>query len=209
MSNTIANQSITQTHTKSRSSNVTENGTPIVMPGEEASKDLFLKLLVAQMKNQDPFNPQDPTQYVTQLSQFTTMEQIMDLNDNMEYLTALTDGLLINSAMNGASALIGKTVEVYKPEADKEDTDDNKTEDTDNKPEGATEGNESAGSSTDGETSVDGTDGSSSEESKNPETLKGVVESVEIKDGVVYMNIKDESTGEVVSVEYASLIKVS
>lgn len=209
MSNTITNQSVTQTQTKSRSSNVTENGTPIIMPGEEASKDLFLKLLVAQMKNQDPFNPQDPTQYVTQLSQFTTMEQIMDLNDNMEYLTALTDGLLINSAMNGASALIGKTVEVYKPEDNKEDTDDNKTEGTDNKPEGATEGNESAGSSTDGETSVDGTDGSSSEESKNPETLKGVVESVEIKDGVVYMNIKDESTGEVVSVEYASLIKVS
>ena len=107
MSNTITNQSVTQTQTKSRSSNVTENGTPIIMPGEEASKDLFLKLLVAQMKNQDPFNPQDPTQYVTQLSQFTTMEQKMDLNDNMEYLTALADGLLINSAMKGSSALIG------------------------------------------------------------------------------------------------------
>lgn len=209
MSNTITNQSVTQTQTKSRSSNVTENGTPIIMPGEEASKDLFLKLLVAQMKNQDPFNPQDPTQYVTQLSQFTTMEQIMDLNDNMEYLTALADGLLINSAMNGASALIGKTVEVYKPEDNKEESDDNKTEGTDNKPESTTEGNESAGSSTDGETSVEGTTDSSNEESKNPETLKGVVESVEIKDGVVYMNIKDESTGEVVSVEYASLIKVS
>lgn len=207
MSNTIINQSVPQTQPQTRSSNVTENGTPIVMPGEEASKDLFLKLLVAQMQNQDPFNPQDPTQYVTQLSQFTTMEQIMDLNDNMQYLSALTDGLLINSAMSGASALIGKNVEVYNPKYS-ESSNDNKTEESTENSDKTTQ------STTDGETSVDGSNGSDSstsesEDSTNPKTLKGVVESVEIKDGVVYMNIKDESTGEVVAVEYASLIKVS
>ena len=38
--------------------------------------DLFLKLLVAQMKNQDPFNSQDPTQYITQLAQFNTNNQV-------------------------------------------------------------------------------------------------------------------------------------
>ena len=60
----------------SRSVNKTENGTTIIEPGKETDKDLFLKLLVAQMKNQDPFNAQDPTQYVTQLAQFLSLIHI-------------------------------------------------------------------------------------------------------------------------------------
>jgi flagellar basal-body rod modification protein FlgD len=38
---------------------------------------MFLKLLVAQLQNQDPTNPADSTQFVTQLAQFQTMEQSM------------------------------------------------------------------------------------------------------------------------------------
>ena len=45
-------------------------------------KDAFLKLLVAQMKNQDPLNPQDPTQSVTQLAQFSALEQAVQTNTN-------------------------------------------------------------------------------------------------------------------------------
>jgi flagellar basal-body rod modification protein FlgD len=93
----------------------TENGTKIVMPGKENDKELFLKMLVGQMSNQDPFNPQDPTQYVTQLAQFNSLEQMMNLNDSMEYLMGMTNGLLVNSAMGMASSLIGKQVEVYAP----------------------------------------------------------------------------------------------
>jgi flagellar basal-body rod modification protein FlgD len=40
-----------------------------------ASQSVFLQLLVAQLKNQDPSNPADGTQFVTQLAQFTTLEQ--------------------------------------------------------------------------------------------------------------------------------------
>ncbi len=40
-----------------------------------ASEDMFLRLLVTQLKNQDPLNPADGTQFVTQLAQFTTLEQ--------------------------------------------------------------------------------------------------------------------------------------
>lgn len=163
----------TQTY-KTKSSSVTENGTAIIMPGEESNKDLFLKMLVAQMQNQDPFNPQDPTQYVTQLSQFTMLEQSMTLNDNMEYLMGMTNGLLVNSAMSGASNLIGKEVEVYAPV---------KSED---------------GESINGENTED-----------NQKTITGLVEGIQIKDGVVYMNIRDKETEELVSVEYAALIKVN
>ena len=38
-------------------------------------KNMFLKLLVAQLKNQDPTNPADPTTFVTQLAQFQQLEQ--------------------------------------------------------------------------------------------------------------------------------------
>lgn len=110
----------------------TENGTKIVMPGKETDKDLFLKMIVAQMSNQDPFNPQDPTQYVTQLAQFNSLEQMMNLNDGMKYVMGTTNGLLVNSAMGMASSLIGKPVEVYAP--------------IENPDEGSTEGEDTEGS---------------------------------------------------------------
>ena len=40
-----------------------------------ATQDMFLRLLVTQLKNQNPLNPADGTQFVTQLAQFTTLEQ--------------------------------------------------------------------------------------------------------------------------------------
>ncbi|WP_195937904.1 flagellar hook assembly protein FlgD [Romboutsia sp. 1001713B170131_170501_G6] len=154
---------------KNQKSQKTENNTPIIMPGEENNKELFLKMLVAQMQNQDPFNPQDPTQYVTQLSQFTMLEQTMTLNHNMEQMMGMTSGLLTNSALNSATSLIGKEVEMNE-----------------------TKLNES----------------SNNTKSEN-KTIKGMVEGVHIKDGTVYMDIKDKDTGEVASIEYAALIKIN
>ncbi len=95
---------------------VTDNGTPIIEPGKEADKDIFLKMLVGQMTNQDPFNPQDPTQYITQLAQFTTLEQMMEISDSMDYLIGMNNGILVNSALETASSLIGKNVEVSAKE---------------------------------------------------------------------------------------------
>lgn len=47
-----------------------------------SDKDMFLKLMIAQLQNQDPLNPQDGTEYVTQLAQFTTLEQMQQLNSS-------------------------------------------------------------------------------------------------------------------------------
>lgn len=49
-------------------------------------KEDFLSLLVAQMKNQDPLNPDDPTQFTAQLAQFSQLEQLFNLNGSMENL---------------------------------------------------------------------------------------------------------------------------
>ena len=47
-------------------------------PTAPVTEDMFLQLLVAQLQNQDPTNPADSTQFVTQLAQFQTMEQSMN-----------------------------------------------------------------------------------------------------------------------------------
>jgi flagellar basal-body rod modification protein FlgD len=48
-----------------------------------ATKDMFLKLLVAQIKNQDPLNPADGVQYVAQLAQFTQLEQSLSMSSDL------------------------------------------------------------------------------------------------------------------------------
>ena len=50
-------------------------------------KDDFLRLLVAQIRNQDPLNPADGTQFLTQLAQFSQLEQLISINTQLETLT--------------------------------------------------------------------------------------------------------------------------
>lgn len=51
-------------------------------------KEDFLMLLVSQLKNQDPLNPDEPTEFTAQLAQFSSLEQLYNLNDSMESLAA-------------------------------------------------------------------------------------------------------------------------
>ncbi|WP_275788903.1 flagellar hook assembly protein FlgD [Pararhizobium gei] len=83
------------------SATATESGT------DKASADLnydsFLKLLVAQMKNQDPTEPMDSTQQIAQLATFSQVEQTIKTNTNLE-------SLLQRTSLSEANAVIGKTV---------------------------------------------------------------------------------------------------
>lgn len=65
----------------------------------------FLRILVAQLNYQDPLKPMDNDQFVTQLAQFTSLQQSQNLNDKMESL------LLIQGAMQSIG-LLGRSVEV-------------------------------------------------------------------------------------------------
>ncbi|MBU0665447.1 MAG: flagellar hook assembly protein FlgD [Proteobacteria bacterium] len=69
-------------------------------------KEDFLILLVAQLKNQDPLNPEDPTAFTAQLAQFSSLEQLTNLNKSMEGLTTAQ----ANSERLSALSLIGKNI---------------------------------------------------------------------------------------------------
>lgn len=68
-----------------------------------ADKDMFLQLLVAQMKYQDPMNPTDSSQFLAQSAQFTALEKMQDVADQ-------TAQLFSAQMAFGASGLIGQKV---------------------------------------------------------------------------------------------------
>jgi flagellar basal-body rod modification protein FlgD len=63
----------------------------------------FLRLLVAEMKNQDPTQPMDSTQYIAQLASFSQVEQSIQVNSKLDSLLQLTQ-------LTQAGSIIGKTV---------------------------------------------------------------------------------------------------
>jgi flagellar basal-body rod modification protein FlgD len=66
----------------------------------------FLKLLVTQLKNQDPLNPDNPTEFTAQLAQFSSLEQLYNLNTSMVTMVTATN----NSTKISALSMIGKDV---------------------------------------------------------------------------------------------------
>ncbi len=71
-------------------------------------KTLFLELMIAQMENQDPLNPQEGGEFLAQLAQFSTVEGIEKLNNQFDTLA----GQLRSSQALQATALVGRKVGV-------------------------------------------------------------------------------------------------
>jgi len=69
-------------------------------------KNTFLQLLATQLKNQDPLNPMDSTAFTAQLAQFSSLEQLYNVNTNLTSLMTSQNTLLHGTAVN----LIGKTI---------------------------------------------------------------------------------------------------
>src|SRR5262245_54521755 len=69
--------------------------------------DSFLMLLTQQLKNQDPLKPMDATEFTTQLVQFTSVEQQIRQNQNMESMITLQHSTLVSSMVS----YLGNTVD--------------------------------------------------------------------------------------------------
>jgi len=86
---------------------VTTGGTPpAVVPSKELDRDAFLNLLITQLQNQDPLNPTDSTEFTAQLAQFSSLEQLGNVNENLKQLQNFQAS--INNSQ--AVSLIGKEI---------------------------------------------------------------------------------------------------
>lgn len=76
---------------------------PTTKPNDRLGKDAFLKLLIAQLKYQDPLSPMDNSEFIAQTAQLTMTEKLEELAKSAETST-------LDSNRRAASELIGKTI---------------------------------------------------------------------------------------------------
>lgn len=62
--------------------------------GISKDKDMFLKLMIAQIRNQDPLQPMDPTEYVSQLATFSQLEQQTETNKQLASMSGLMSSVM-------------------------------------------------------------------------------------------------------------------
>jgi len=74
----------------------------------QLGKDSFLKLLVTELSHQDPTKPMEDKQFIAQMAQFSSLEQMTNLNKEMR-------SLIKNSSSSQAYAILGKRVEAMDP----------------------------------------------------------------------------------------------
>ena len=83
--------------------------------GGDLDKEAFLNLLVTQMRYQDPMNPSDNTEYMSQLAQYSSLEAQMNISDTLEKgnsLNLVGQYVIMNTTdSNGANAMISGLVE--------------------------------------------------------------------------------------------------
>ncbi len=79
-------------------------------PKKQLDKDAFLQLLVAQLKNQDPLSPLQPHEFAAQLAQFTSVEQLKTLNENVLSQTEASHMASLISQTSLAASLVGRQV---------------------------------------------------------------------------------------------------
>jgi flagellar basal-body rod modification protein FlgD len=76
-----------------------------VASSNELGKDEFLKILIAQLTNQDPTDPMDDREFIAQMAQFSTLEQMTNMSTEMQRL-----GGILESGQ--AVSLLGRVVDV-------------------------------------------------------------------------------------------------
>jgi flagellar basal-body rod modification protein FlgD len=94
---------------------VSGTGQPAQAPGTETTqnalgRDEFLKLLVTQMQNQDPLNPMDGREMAVQLAQFSSVEQLIQLNDTLSTQAAADEQVARALDAGSAAGLLGRRV---------------------------------------------------------------------------------------------------
>ena len=77
---------------------------------DSLGKDAFLQLLVTQLKYQDPLEPQDNSNFIAQLAQFSSLEQMSNVASGLEDLAKLVGNIDTSVLVGQLSSMIGKNV---------------------------------------------------------------------------------------------------
>ena len=88
-------------------SNAPEDNPYLEKAQDTLGRDQFLKMFLAQLKHQDPLNPMEGTEFSSQLAQFSSLEQLFNVNENLQSIKTVQD----DSSRLQALDLIGKEVE--------------------------------------------------------------------------------------------------
>ena len=87
--------------------------------GMKNDSNVFLTLMLKQLENQDPTEPTDNTQWLSQLAQYSSLEQMTQMNSGLtncaEYINAMYKDMMLNSEINQTLAMIGKDVTIEIP----------------------------------------------------------------------------------------------
>lgn len=78
---------------------------------DDLGKDAFLQLLVTQLKNQDPLDPQDNSSYIAELAQFSSLEQMTNVAKSLEDLGKVVNNIDTSVLVGQLSGMIGKKID--------------------------------------------------------------------------------------------------
>ena len=101
--NTITTNGVTSTAAASSTTSTTKSN--------DLDKNAFLQLLCTQMKYQDPLDPQDNSEYLSQLAQFSSLEQMTNVSTAMSKLSTIVDNIDSSLLVGQLSGMIGKEVQ--------------------------------------------------------------------------------------------------
>jgi flagellar basal-body rod modification protein FlgD len=90
-----------------------------IKDGSVLGKDDFLKLMITQLQHQNPLEPMDNTEYISQMASFSSLEQMSNLNTSFEKMAALwSDYLIPQMQWQQAAQVLGKTVTYQNPSSE-------------------------------------------------------------------------------------------
>ena len=89
-------------------------------PSTENDSNMFLTLMLKQLEEQDPTQPTDNTQWLSQLAQYSSLEQMTQMNEGltkcMNYMSSMYNDMTLNSEITQTLSLIGKEVTLKDPD---------------------------------------------------------------------------------------------
>lgn len=79
--------------------------------GMDLDKNAFLKLLITQLENQDPLDPQENSEFVAEMAQFSSLEQMTNMNDSLSKINTIVSNMDTSLLVGQLSGMIGKGVD--------------------------------------------------------------------------------------------------